>query len=76
MITSFALEFESKEDLEKVFKELWIRKELTGEIEKLPLKDGRWRLNVHSEKQVRQSTIDGLLGKQVKVRPVIRPTDD
>lgn len=75
MITSFALEFDDKEELEKVFKLLWEKKQITGEIEKLPLRDGKWRLNVHSEKSIRQSTIDNLAGKQVKARAVIRPMD-
>ncbi len=75
MITSFSLEFEDREELDKVFNQIWKKKQVTGEIEKLPLKDGKWRLNVHSEKPIRQATIDSLAGTQVKARAVVRPGD-
>ncbi|NLV92852.1 MAG: hypothetical protein GX030_10755 [Firmicutes bacterium] len=65
MIKSFSLEFNNKEELDKVVDKLWFEKQVTGEVEKLPLKDGKWRLNVHSEKALRQSTIDALAGKSV-----------
>lgn len=50
---------------------LWKERDITGEIGIEPLEDGRWRLDVHSEKTIRESTIDALGGRRVKVRSAV-----
>lgn len=68
MIVSFALEFQDEKEMRAVAQRLWNRHKITGEMEMMPIGDGRWRLSVHSEKQLRQSTIDKLPGKPVAVK--------
>ncbi|NLM94074.1 MAG: hypothetical protein GX165_00725 [Firmicutes bacterium] len=64
MILSFVLDFNSRDEMEQVANKLWKQHRITGEMEMIPLPGGRWRLSVHSEKQLRQSTIDSLPGKR------------
>ena len=72
MIVSFALEFETRAEMEKVVRQLRKRHEITGELELLPLGDGRWKLTVFSEKPLRESTLESLPGKRVSVRSTVR----
>lgn len=67
MIQSFGFEFESEEEMLSVADKLWKKHGVTGEMEMYPVKEGKWRLNVHSEKQVRDSTLEKLPGKPVTV---------
>ncbi len=71
MIISFALEFDDEATLRKAVDKLWEKHEISGELEIRPLESGKWRLQVHSEKQLRDSTIDSLGGKRVKVRSAV-----
>lgn len=71
MIHSFALEIETRKELDHAIKHLWEKLGVTGELEASPLEDGRWLLTVHSEKPVRDSTIDSLPGKRVKAKSII-----
>lgn len=64
MIVSFALDFNSRDEMEQVANKLWKQHKITGEMEMIPLPGGRWRLSVHSEKQLRSSTIEALPGKR------------
>ncbi|NLN17448.1 MAG: hypothetical protein GX182_09075 [Firmicutes bacterium] len=65
MILSFVLDFNSREEMDQVANKLWKQHKITGEMEMIPLPGGKWRLSVHSEKQLRQSTIDALPGKRI-----------
>lgn len=71
MIQSFALEFDNEQEMLKIADKLWNHHNVTGEIEMLPLSDGRWRINVHSEKQLRDSTLEKLEGKRVQARSIL-----
>lgn len=71
MITSFALEFADEKTLRKAVDKLWDKHEISGELEIQPLDEGKWRLQVHSEKQVRESTIESLGGTRVKARSAV-----
>jgi hypothetical protein len=51
-------EFDSKEKLQEVVKRLWEHYGVTGEIQAIPLDAGRWRLEVASEKELRESTLE------------------
>lgn len=72
MIVSFALEFETRAEMEKVVRQLQKRHEVSGELEMLPLGDGRWKLTVFSEKPIRESTLESLPGKRVSVHSTVR----
>lgn len=71
MIHSFALEIDTRKELDQAIKHLWEKLGITGEIEAAPLEDGRWLLTVHSERAVRDATIDALPGKRVKAKSII-----
>jgi len=73
VILSFALEFDSKKEMNKAAKKLWKKHDITGEMEIVRLDEGRWRLNVHSEKNLRDSTISKLAGKRVEVDATVSP---
>lgn len=72
MIVSFALEFDSRAEAEKVVRLLQKRHEVSGELELLPLGDGRWKLTVFSEKPLRESTLESLPGKRVSAHSAVR----
>lgn len=71
MIISFALEFADEPTMRKAVEKLWDKHEISGELEIRPLDDGKWRLQVHSEKQIRDATIESLGGTRVKVRSAV-----
>lgn len=66
MLISFALEFDDEQALRQSVRKLWQQHGVRGEFELLPLGNGRWRLSVHSERQLRLSTLENLPGKLVK----------
>ncbi len=65
-MTTFALEFDSVEDLEEARRHLWERLAVTGELIARPLADGGWRLDVVSEKPLRGPTLEKLKGRRVE----------
>lgn len=71
MIMSFALEFEDEASMRRAVEKLWEKNGITGEVDMTPLDEGRWRLDVHSEKTVRDSTIEALGGTRVKARSAV-----
>ncbi len=74
MIQSIALEFDARDDMEKTASLLWNKYDVTGELEMMPLEDGRFRLTIHSEKQLRDSTLEKLPGKRVQAKSILRDT--
>lgn len=74
MIQSFALEFDDRAAMERVAKKLREKYGVTGEIEMSPIEDGGWRLTVHSEKQLREATLESLEGRRVKAKTIISKT--
>ena len=68
MIQSFALEFNTEEEMLQTGDKLWNRHNVTGELEMLPLANGKWKLIVHSEKQLREATLEKLAGKRVQIK--------
>lgn len=72
MIFSFALEFPDEESARRAARKLWDKLEITGEIDISPVDGGsKWRLDVHSEKVVRENTIEALGGTRVKARSAV-----
>lgn len=61
------LEFDDQKKLEAAVNKLRRGLEVTGELGIKPLEDGRWRLTINSEKNLRESTIERLGGRRVDV---------
>lgn len=51
-------EFDSEKELRDVVKKLWDGLGVSGEMAIRPLGNGRWRLELHSEKELRDSTLE------------------
>jgi hypothetical protein len=60
------MEFDRLQDLEEAERHLWERLGVTGEIACRPLPDGRWRMDVVSEKPLRGATLEKLKGRVVE----------
>lgn len=63
---TFSLEFDTSADLDEGIRHLWDRLAVTGELMAKPLPEGRWRLQVVSEKPVRAATLEKLRGRRVE----------
>jgi len=75
-VVSFVLELEDKDSLDRVMSRLWKGLGITGEMSAEPLVDGRWRLEVNSEKDLRRSTLEKLRnGKGVRSFGECGPSD-
>lgn len=59
---SFAFEFDHESDLRQTAKKLIEDLDVTGEINIKPLGGGRWRMEVGSERELRESTLEKLKG--------------
>lgn len=51
-------EFESEKDLRETVKKLWEQYGVSGELAIRPLSGDRWRLEITSEKDLRDSTLE------------------
>lgn len=51
-------EFDNQKECREVARKLMDQYGVTGEIHFQPLPGGRWRLQVNSEKELRESTLD------------------
>lgn len=71
MIHSFAWEYDNREDLDETAKHLWNKLGITGELDIVPLEGDRWRLTVHSERPIRESTLESLKGESVQAKSII-----
>jgi len=63
---SFSMLFKSEKDLRQSTSRLLKKHGVTGEIEIKPLAGGEWLLQVFSEKNLRESTIENLAGKRIE----------
>lgn len=54
----FVFEFEGEKDMRETAKKLWDHHGVTGEMAMNPLQNGKWRLSVNSEKDLRDSTLE------------------
>lgn len=64
---SFVLEFDSENDLREAAKKLWEGLKVTGEMGVKPLGNGRWRLEVNSEKEIRESSLEKFKDYRVEI---------
>jgi|GEM_PF-6060967 hypothetical protein len=67
---SFALEYESKDEVTKAVSLLWHEMKITGETEVMPTDSGKWRLYVHSEKTLGQDQVKKLGGESISPKSV------
>lgn len=54
----FSFEFDNEQDLQAVKQQLWEKMGVTGELGTVNLGGGRWRLEVYSEKDLRESSLE------------------
>lgn len=59
-----SLEFDNEKDLREATHRLWDDLKTSGEMQIKPIGSGRWRVDLHSEKDLRESTIEKLPGKR------------
>jgi len=67
-VYSIAYEFETEEEMQRVADQLWNKHGITGEFEMYKTGNGRFRLHIYSEKQIKDSVLDKLPGKNVQVK--------
>lgn len=60
-------EFPSEKEMRETVQKLWDGHSVTGEMAIRPVKDGKWRLEVYSEKDLRDSTLDKFSTHRVEV---------
>lgn len=61
---AFTLEFSSEKDLDETINLLRKKHGVTGEMHIMPLDSGGWRLQVYSEKKLRDSLLENLKGRR------------
>lgn len=62
-----SFEFDSERDLQDATKKLWEDLKVTGEMQIKPIGNGRWRIDLNSEKDLRESTLEKFPGKRVNL---------
>jgi hypothetical protein len=55
---SMSFEFDNEKDMRDTVKKLWDVHNVSGELSVRPLGNGRWRVEVLSEKELRDSTLE------------------
>lgn len=65
---AIAFEFETEEQMQSVAKKLWNKHGITGEFEMYQTSAGPFRLQIYSEKQIRDSILEKIPGKRVQIR--------
>lgn len=65
---SIAYEFETEKEMKLVAEQLWNKHGITGEFEMYQTGNGRFRLQVYSEKQIKDSVLEKLPGRNVQVK--------
>lgn len=65
MLHSFAMVFDTEEAVRQGARRLMTKLGVTGEIQVRPLPDGKWLLEVSSEKVLRDSALEKLPGTRV-----------
>ncbi|HWI53425.1 MAG TPA: hypothetical protein VNT01_14885 [Symbiobacteriaceae bacterium] len=53
-----AFEFESEKDMRETVKKLWDVHNVSGELSIRPIANSRWRVDVISEKELRETTLE------------------
>lgn len=58
MMQHLVFEFDSEKDLREISAKLWDQNGISGEMAMRPLSGGRWRLELWTEKDVRENTLE------------------
>ncbi|MDF2631045.1 MAG: hypothetical protein K0R39_4876 [Symbiobacteriaceae bacterium] len=53
-----SFEFENEKEMRETVKKLWDTHNVSGELSIRPIANGRWRVEVTSEKDLRDSTLE------------------
>lgn len=53
-----SFEFENEKDMRETVKKLWDVHNVSGELSIRPIGNGRWRVDVTSEKELRETTLE------------------
>jgi hypothetical protein len=53
-----AFEFDTEKEMRDTVKKLWETHGVSGELSTRPLSNNRWRLEINSEKELRESTLE------------------
>lgn len=64
-LMTFTLEYENEQEAREVARKLWSTYGVTGELGIRPAGDGKWQLEVNSERDLRESTLEKLKGRRV-----------
>jgi len=80
-VQSVGFEFESEEEMLKAAKKLWNKHGISGELEMAAAGNNKYRLNIHSEKPLRDSLLNQIPGKRTQAKatfgaPVSIESDD
>ncbi len=62
-----SLEFDSETDMQEATRKLWDEMKVTGEMQIKPTGISRWRVDLNSEKDLRESTLEKLPGRRVNL---------
>ncbi len=65
---SIGFEFETEEEMLKAAKKLWTKHGLSGELEMAASGKNKFRLNIHSEKPLRESILNQIPGKRTQAK--------
>ncbi|MFZ5814563.1 MAG: hypothetical protein ACOY93_04610 [Bacillota bacterium] len=60
-------EFPTEKEMRETVHKLWETHNVSGEMQIRPLKDGKWRVEVYSEKELRDSTLEKFAAYRVEV---------
>lgn len=63
---TITLEFENEKDVREEAERLWRKVGITGEMGIRPVGNGHWRLELNSERELKQSVVERLKGKVIE----------
>lgn len=63
---TIVMEFDNEQQMREAQSRLWDKEKVTGEMGAKPLAGGRWRLELITEKPIKESLLEKLPGKVVQ----------
>lgn len=67
MMQHLVFEFPTEKEMRETVTKLWDGLNVSGEMAIRPIKDGKWRVEVNSEKELRESTLEKFADYRVEV---------
>ncbi len=71
---SIGFEFETEADMLKTAKKLWTKHGISGELEMVATANKKFRLNIYSEKNIRESVLNQIPGKRTQAKAAFGTT--